>query len=234
LSESGARSPGGAKRTATFVTLAGLAASALALALAPQLMPSDYSWVEHTTSESGAQGIAGAWLARAGLLLFGLSVLLACTVKATDWGRIATAMHVLFGTLLTASAAFSTRSWRTGSTFDAVEDALHSVAATGMGFAFALGILAVLVVGADPGIGRRGFGVVAIVAAAALPMGMALWGDSRGALQRLMFAIGYLWYGSELIQHLRTRSRCAEARPVDDGQGIRGPDAGSPRPAGST
>ena len=34
----------------------------LALALAPLLMPASYSPIAHTTSESAAQGLAGAWL----------------------------------------------------------------------------------------------------------------------------------------------------------------------------
>jgi TRAP-type C4-dicarboxylate transport system permease small subunit len=55
--------------------IAGLVASALALALAPLLLPTSYSWVAHTTSESAAQGVPGSWLARVGFLVFGAAVL---------------------------------------------------------------------------------------------------------------------------------------------------------------
>lgn len=65
--------PPEARATAAGI-VAGLSASALILALAPVLMPTGYSWVSHTTSESAAQGVAGAWLARCGSLLFGFSV----------------------------------------------------------------------------------------------------------------------------------------------------------------
>lgn len=63
-------------------------------------------------------------------------------------------LHAAFGVLLAASAAFSTRPWREGAAFDRTEDALHSVAGTAMGFAFALGAVAVLVLplGPRPGV----------------------------------------------------------------------------------
>ena len=55
--------------------IVGLCGSAIALALAPVMMPSGYSWVSNTTSESAAQRVHGAWLGRMGLWMFGLSVL---------------------------------------------------------------------------------------------------------------------------------------------------------------
>lgn len=54
--------------TALFI----LVGSALALGLAPLMMPASYSWISDSTSESGAQGIEGAWLANLGFMLFGL------------------------------------------------------------------------------------------------------------------------------------------------------------------
>jgi hypothetical protein len=162
-------------------------------------MPDDYSWVAHTTSESAAQGVPDAWLARLGLLLFGLSVLLATSVLGRTWGMVASSAHCAFGSLLAASAAFSTRSWRADAVFDRTEDLLHSVAATAMGFAFALGVVAVLVVGRDLGPGRRAAGIVAVVASVALPLGMTGWPGAAGALQRAMFAIAYLWYAAEVV-----------------------------------
>lgn len=49
--------------------------SVLALLFAPSQMPASYDWVQHTTSESAAQGIEGAWVARLGFMLFGLVVI---------------------------------------------------------------------------------------------------------------------------------------------------------------
>lgn len=52
-----------------------LGVSAVALAVAPVVLDESYSWVEHTTSQAGGQGVDGAWMARLGFLLFGLAVI---------------------------------------------------------------------------------------------------------------------------------------------------------------
>lgn len=56
----------------TAVGLLGLAL--LALALAPLLLPAGYSVITHSVSESAAQGLEGGWLARSGLVMFGVAV----------------------------------------------------------------------------------------------------------------------------------------------------------------
>jgi hypothetical protein len=50
-------------------------------------MPESYDWIEHTTSESAAQGVEGAWLARLGFLSFGLAVLWLSTGIKQTWAR---------------------------------------------------------------------------------------------------------------------------------------------------
>ena len=192
--------PGATSRSAPFV-LVGLALSAVALAAAPALMPDSYSWVTHTTSESAAQAVHGAWAARLGFLLLGLSVIGLAFLHRHRWGGWATALHALFGVLMTATAAFSTRSWVRGADFDPMEDLLHSVAASAMGVAFALGILAC----AFHQRGDRGrwwlLDVAAVTASVVLPLGMAAWPEIDGLLQRAMFAIAYLWYGAEAARY---------------------------------
>lgn len=190
--------------------IVGLAASALTLGVAPSLMPDDYSWVANTTSESAAQGVSGAWLARLGMLLFGASVLLCTTASATAWRRSAVVLHASFGVLMVAGAVFSSRSWRAGAPFDRTEDALHSFAATAMGFAFAFGVVAVLLESDGSHRWSRGIGVVAVVASVVLPIGMAVWSEKRGLLQRTMFAIAYGWYATEAVH----RARRGRAAPV--------------------
>jgi hypothetical protein len=181
------------------IGLVGLGGSVMALALAPLLMPDSYSWLSNTTSESAAQGVSGAWLGRLGLLLFGLSVLVLAAAQARTWPPLATALHASFGALLAATAAFSTRSWVPDASFDRTEDALHSVAATAMGFAFALGVVTVLVTDRHMGAGRRSVGITAVSAAVVLPLGMSLWPAVDGVLQRAMFAVAYLWYAIEVL-----------------------------------
>jgi hypothetical protein len=66
-----------------------LFASAVMLGAAPKLLPADYDWIAHTTSEAAAQRVNGAWMARSGFLFFGLAViwLAAGARKAGALGR---------------------------------------------------------------------------------------------------------------------------------------------------
>jgi hypothetical protein len=171
--------------------------SASALGLAPRLMPASYDWLRHTTSESAAQGVTGAWLARLGFLLFGLAVVWIAIVRRPAWTAPVRALHMAFGLMMIATAAFSTRSWEPAATFDPVEDGLHSFTATTMGFAFALGLGLRL-----PSRGRdrvgQGLDLLGMLAAVAIPLAMGALTDWTGVLQRGMFATAYLWYAREI------------------------------------
>jgi hypothetical protein len=184
--------------------LTGLCLSVLALALAPALMPDSYSWLEHTTSESAAQGVDGAWLARFGFLAFGLSVLALAAARNPVWGPAGAWLHRGFGVFMVAAAVFSSRSWVAGAAYDPVEDVLHSVAATAMGFAFAVGIAAVLVHATREQRRRRWpLDALAVAAAVLLPLGMVGLPEAAGAFQRTMFAVAYTWYATEAVRGLR-------------------------------
>jgi hypothetical protein len=181
------------------VVLGALLASVVALALAPLLMPESYSWQAHTTSESAAQGVPGAWVARLGFIAFGLAVV-GITIRARQrWPAVATAAHGAFGALMCGAAVFSSRSWEADAMFSATEDVLHSVAATGMGFAFALGVVALALGRAVAGLRVRVLDVVAVGAAVILPLAMMAAAGVAGLLQRAMFAIAYLWYVREAL-----------------------------------
>jgi hypothetical protein len=175
-----------------------LLVSLLALLLAPSRMPASYSWLRHTTSESAAQGVTGAWLARLGFLVFGLTVVWISSRLRDRWPLPVRSMHVAFGVLMTATAAFSTRPWLPGSAYDPVEDALHSFTATAMGFAFAIGAVLRLLHRGHDRCGRV-MDLVAIVAAIAIPLAMSAFPEWDGLLQRGMFAIAYIWCGFELL-----------------------------------
>jgi hypothetical protein len=195
------------------VVLVGLGASVVALAVAPAVLPAGYSWVSHTTSESAAQGVHGAWVARLGFVLFGLSVILLATVNRRPWGPWATGLHAAFGALMTAAAAFSHRPWQPRFEYDRTEDLLHSVAASGMGFAFALGVVAAALWPGRPRPRRHALDVVAVVASVALPLGMSAFADVQGVLQRLMFAVAYIWYAAEVASMVRSRSGASAEAP---------------------
>lgn len=186
-----------------MAVLVGLGSSAVALACAPALMADTYSWISHTTSESAAQGVSGGWLARLGFLLFGLSVMaLAVTgpLSSPWWSAL---FHYAFGAFMVAAAAFSARP-HTGGLYDRTEDALHSVAATAMGFVFAAGVVATALRG---GRGARiGLDVTAVVASVAIPLAMSAWPAVDGALQRTMFAVAYAWYAMAAVHTLRGKA----------------------------
>lgn len=190
----------------------GLAVSALALLLAPLLLPASYSWVAHTTSESAAQGVPGAWLARTGFLLFGGSVLAIAWAARGRWGTWASWLHGVFGVLMVAAGVFSARPWDRQLPFSPWEDLLHSVAATAMGFAFAVGVTVVAVRGWQRGGGWRGLDLTAVTASIVLPLAMASGTGLTGVLQRAMFLLAYLWYGREAVQPRRPAPPAATDR----------------------
>ena len=175
-----------------------LLTSLLALLLAPTQMPASYDWLRHTTSESGAQGITGAWLARLGFLLFGLAILWQTAVLHKIWPMPVRFFLGAFGVFLTAVAAFSARPWLPNLPYDPVEDWLHSFAATGMGFAFALGV-GVRWWQRPRQAKRQLADLVAVAASIFIPLAMSFLPDWDGLFQRLMFTIAYLWYGLELL-----------------------------------
>lgn len=172
-----------------------LVLSAGALLLAPLAIDHSYSWTRHTTSESAGQAVEGAWVARAGFVLFGLAVLWLVQSGVLARGRWSRITHSTFAVSMLCVAAFSSRSWQTTVPHDRVEDTLHSVAATTMGFAFAFGVVATA-------LDRRwrAFDLVAVVASVVLPMGMAMAPSRAGLLQRVMFLVAYLWFGREALR----------------------------------
>ncbi|MDH3251044.1 MAG: DUF998 domain-containing protein, partial [Acidimicrobiia bacterium] len=117
-----------------------LAASLICVAVAPVLMPESYSIVEHSISESAAQRVDGVWLARAGLLLFGLGVLVLSGVangRWRLWGRVA---HRGYGVAIISTAVFAHMPWEEVA-YDEFEDLLHSIASFVVGLSFVAGVI---------------------------------------------------------------------------------------------
>lgn len=191
-----------------------LAASLVAIALAPVAVPASYSWVEHTTSESAAQGVEGAWVARLGFVLFGLAVLWLANLPERRWGRAGTALHRCFGVSMLAVAAFSTRPWGSGVPFDRTEDLLHSVASFAVGFGFIAGVVAVTVGGWAERGRRRVLDVMVVVVAVGASSAMTAAEDLEGVLQRAMFLAAYVWYCEEALSVARSGRRAPPPRSL--------------------
>lgn len=166
-----------------------------ALLLAPALMPEDYSWLTQTTSESAAQGLDGAWLARLGFLLFGLAVLWLSSTAREIWAQTAVWMHIGFGVMMVATAAFSHQPFTPGVPFDPVEDWLHSFTATLMGFAFSFGVFFRFLQRGKSAI--QVLDLAALASAIVMPLLMMNIPGIGGLIQRMMFLMSYLWYGTE-------------------------------------
>jgi uncharacterized membrane protein YhaH (DUF805 family) len=113
---------------------------------------------------------------------------------------MAAPLHLTFALSMLATAAFSARSWEPGMSFDETEDLLHSAAASLMAIAFSVGVLVLVVRRARDELQQRPLDVVAIAASVLISIGMGVWGDSAGALQRTMFLVLYAWYVSEAIR----------------------------------
>jgi len=162
-------------------------------------MPPGYSWMTHSISESAAQGLAHAWIARLGFLLFGLGVLSLALYRKPIWSRGTTWMHLAFAVLMLGTSAFSHKPWLTGVPADPFEDFLHSLTATGMGFAFAFGVVVRLLQRKRAETVPKAFDLIAILAATFLtPIGGLVPGIA-GLLQRTMFAVAYAWYAFETL-----------------------------------
>lgn len=177
-----------------------LLVSIACLIFAPGLVGGDYSVIAHTTSEAAAQGTEGAWLARTGFLLFGLGVFWLSIAKR-NWALSARVAHGAFGILLVASAVYSHRPVVEGADYDRVEDTLHSIVATSMGFVFALGVL---IVGWRRVSGWKVIDMVALAASVVVPLAMLSTAGWDGLWQRGMFAIAYVWYIVEAVDTHRS------------------------------
>ncbi len=94
-------------------------------------------------------------------------------------------------------AVFSTRPSEEGAAYNEVEDLIHSLAATAMGFSFALGVVAVSLMRVASTTPRRALDATAVLASIAIPLGMLQWPEQAGLLQRVMFAVAYVWFGTE-------------------------------------
>lgn len=209
-------------RLGLLTVMAGLGASMAALIVVAFLMPESYSVVEHSTSESAAQGVDGAWVARLGFLLFGLSVVSLAQLLRGTWEIGSRVLFTFFGVLMISAAAFSARSWEASASFDQTEDLLHSIAATGMGFAFALGVLTVIVQRAQSEERAQVLSMVAVAASVLLPLGMALWDGATGLLQRTMFLIAYAWFARETLRGLNITATSIQIQPSGGSQ-VAGP-----------
>ena len=191
---------GVSERTTVALVIAVFVASIAALLVAPTVMPESYSMLLHGTSETGAQGIEGAWVARLGFLLFGLGALWVANVARSRWGRWSSLAHGWFGVWMLAVAAFSTRPWIAGAPFDSTEDLLHTIAASAMGIGYMIGVALAASHRARSGGRADWLDRIAFLTALLIPPLLLVVPEYYGILQRMMFGMAYTWYVTEAVR----------------------------------
>ncbi len=173
-----------------------LAIAALGVLLAPVFLHDEYSILSNSISESAAQNVPTAWIARTALFASGLGVLGIVVLKSRSWSRTVSISFSVFGTLWIVSSVFSTKSWVAGSSFSELESAIHSGAASAM----AIVVLGGLVLAFTKQPVRRVERVLAFglaTSATILPLASLLVPEFGGLFQRLMFFYTYLWFARQ-------------------------------------
>ena len=170
---------------------AGLVVSILFLGAAPMMVAESYSVAHNTLSESGAQGVDGAWVLRVGILLTAGSVLLLSVAAGSRWLPRVKWWIRIYATALILLAAFSEAPWD-GSPHDEMVASLHTVFGIAGAIAFIVGAAALAT--SRPRAERlaRGFDWLVIAVIALIPQVMHL-SELDGLLQRTMVILGYLW-----------------------------------------
>lgn len=175
---------------------AALITSALLLTAAPLTVAQGYDWRKHSISQSAAQGVRHAWVARAGLFLLGPGAGTQ-SLAAPDLAIGARVGLGVFGLAMACSALWSTRPWSGTATFDERQDRRHSLAARTAGAAYVVAVVSQMLVGLQRGQGSGTLTWLALVTAVACPLLGARVASIAGAAQRLMFGICYGW----LLEH---------------------------------
>lgn len=182
------------QRSVSLAGLVFLLVSAVLFLLAPLAMPADYSWVANSISESGSQGLTGAWVTRLGFLSFGLGVILVAITRWGVWRSAAGWLLSAFGFLMLTVAAFSTKQWNPEASFNELESNLHSISATVMGFCYGVGVLLVIVLEKQAALSVKLLGWAAVVTSIAMPILAGVIPEFGGVFQRIMFAVAIAWF----------------------------------------
>lgn len=171
----------------------GLILSFVMLALAPIAVADSYSVVENTLSESGGQGVDGAWVLRTGVLLAAVSVFIMSTIAR--WGRVARGALRVYALALVSLAVFPESPWY-GAAYDGTVAYLHTVSGVVGAISFIIGVAAVSLSSAQRQRAAKVLDWLVVISVALIPQLMLLT-IAEGLLQRLMVALGFVWLFTE-------------------------------------
>lgn len=202
---------------------AALVAGALLLAVSPLAVGDSYTIVDNTLSESGAQGVAGAWAFRSGVLLTVVAVLMLTVAAVAVWeSRTKWLLRVYAGALV-MMVVFSEAPWD-GSPHDESAAFLHTVFGVIAAVSFILAAVSVSIARPPGSRLYRWFDWAVAAAVALIPQTMQLAGLD-GLQQRLMVALGYVWLLVEMsrvagsLRDDRVPASASAVRTRADGRG---------------
>lgn len=179
----------------------GLSVGLMMLATAPLFVADTYSIVENTLSESGGQGVDGAWVFRTGVLMTALSVSVLSTRAEMLWGQRGTFWLRMYALGLVFLAVFPESPWYRGD-YDEIVAGLHTVSGVMGAVSFMLGVASVSAQRVR-GARIKVFDWSAIVVVGLTPHVMLLV-DFSGLLQRSMVLLGYTWLIGQSIRLARS------------------------------
>ncbi len=149
-----------------------------------------YSIVKNTTSHLGAQSTTNAWIINVAFVLVGIS----CVLEA--WLHLGKywfhkILLTIFGLSLVFTGIFHHAPIIEGVIFNSIEDRLHSIFATIVGFSFT--ILAISSAFIEKAVKHRIINIVVGFTATILSMLMLYLPDYSGIWQRAIFIISFAW-----------------------------------------
>ena len=194
------------RRTLAMLGLAGVALALVCLAVAPLVMPRDYSLVADTVSKTAGQGVAYGWITKAGFVLVSLAALAIGAAAWPRWGRLGAAAQVAFAACMVAAAFFETRSWRVDAAYDPVEHDRHSDASNMAAAAFVVCVILILRAEAPNPRWRMRLGVLTILATAITPILMTFFRNADGAMERGWFLLAFAWWATTAWRIARPRA----------------------------
>ncbi len=175
------------------VSISAFVIAALGVLIAPVFLHDGYSALSNSISESAAQNVPTAWIARSALFASGAGTLGVVVLKARIWGRTVATSFAAFGTLWIVSSIFSTKSWVIGTPYNDVENVIHSYAASAMAIVV-LGALVLAFSRKPVRLLDRALAIMLAATATFLPLTSLLAPEFGGIFQRLMFLYTYFWF----------------------------------------
>jgi len=162
----------------------------LVMFILPYYSYEGYSIIKHTTSLLGAQNAPNAWVMNLTFILLGIVIFLEALFHLKQY-RIPKILLNIFALGLILVGIFQHAPLIENMTYNVVDDNLHSVFASWVGFSFI--IFAFTSVFVEKTNFRRIFAFLVCISVTILSLLMFNLSDFAGLWQRLMFIIAFSW-----------------------------------------